>query len=192
VTTQLTPERHLDGLVLRDWLVDSTARDCFTKGLSLSQALRADRTKTKLLLFAELKRVWRSVKIGEGKTWKTDEDLQDAIDDIVDIFRTLKVEEVQMCFRQIRRGEHKLFGRLDTPTVIEILRRYDTDVSCAYREAQNREFTALKIPAGILTEFAKGLPKPILTYEEALERGTQIPEAERKQMQERDKARRNL
>ena len=144
-----------------------------------------------MLLLAELKRVWRSVKIGNGKTWNTDEDLQDAIDDIVDVFRTLKVEEIQMCFKQIRRGEHKLFGRLDTPTIIEILRNYDANVSCAYREAQSSEFETNEVPAGMLSEFAKGLPKTTLTYEEALKRGSVISAEDKQRMQTNDKARRN-
>ena len=159
--------------------------------MTLHTAVKHDRANTKLLLLAELKRVWRSVKIGNGKTWNSDEDLQDAIDDIVDIFRTMKVEEIMMCFKQIRRGEHKLFGRLDTPTVIEILRGYDADVSCAYREAMNREFTPIEIPAGLLTEFAATLPKVKPTFEEIMNRPSQITPEERAKMQANDKARRN-
>lgn len=182
----------MNGLIAnRDWILDASPRDCFRKGLTLHTAVKEDRANTKLLLLAELKRVWRSVKIGNGKTWNSDEDLQDAIDDIVDIFRTMKVEEIMICFKQIRRGEHKLYGRLDTPTVIEILRGYDADVSCAYREAQNREFTAIEIPPGLLTDFAATLPKVRPTFEEIMNRPSQITPEERAKMQANDKARRN-
>ena len=130
--------------------------------------------------------------MGNGKTWNSDEDLQDAVDDIVDIFRTLKIEEIQLCIKQIRRGEHKLYGRLDTPTLIEILRTYDTNVSCAYREAKHTEFVPHNIPAGMLTAFGKTLPKVKPTYEEIINRPSQISPEERKQMQQRDKERRNI
>ena len=188
--SQLTETEHLNGLIAnRDWILDATPQDCFSKGLTISKALRIDRAQTKILLFAEMKRLWRSVRIGNGKTWNTDEDLQDAVDDIVDIFRTLKIEEIQYCLKSIRRGEHKLYGRLDTPTIIEILRKYDTDVSCAYRESGARQNDGASIPKGMLTEFAKTLPIRMLSMEEAIKRGSKISPEEKKAMHERDKAR---
>lgn len=166
-----------------------TPRDAFAYGLPLSQALHTDRPTTKILLFAELKRLWRAVRIGDGKTWQSDEDLQDAVDDIVDICRTMKVEEVLYVIRAIRRGEVKLYGRLDTPTLLELLRQHDTNVTSALRESQHKAMTH-DIPAGLFTEFAKTLPSRPLTFEEILKRGSVIPPEEREAMERRDKERR--
>ena len=97
----------------------ASAALCYRQGLTISKALFTDRSQTKLILFSALKRLWRAVRVGDDKTWQTDEDVQDCVDDIIDIYRTMKMEEVMYVLIQIRRGRVKIFGRLDTPTILE-------------------------------------------------------------------------
>lgn len=92
-----------------------------------------------MLLLAELTRLWRAVKVGDAKTWDGQEALQDAVDDICEVFPTLKVEEVLYVFKGIRQGVQKIFGRLDTPTLMEALRAHESAHTVVYREHQNTQ-----------------------------------------------------
>lgn len=89
-------------------MAGKTPAQLFEHGLPICQALKANKHDTKVLLLAELTRLWRSVKVGDAKTWADQESLQDAVDDICELFPTLKVEEVLQCFK-ITADSIKLF-----------------------------------------------------------------------------------
>lgn len=118
-----------------------------------------------MLLLAELARTWRAVKVGEGKTWSDQEDLQDAVDDLLDIFPSMKVEEVLQVLQNIRRGLVKLFGRLDTPTLVEAVRSYEDQHTTTYREAAHCQRMEVET-AALDVEPAPGT----MTVSEALKR----------------------
>ncbi len=107
------------------------------RGIQCASALHADRRTTKLILFTELVKVWRSVRVGMEKTWQTDEDLQTAVTDILHTCPTMKVEEILYVFGTIRRGQVKLYGRLDTPTLLEALLKHDVEITTPLREAEH-------------------------------------------------------
>lgn len=134
-----TPQQHLHGLSRdpRAALENQTPAELFEHGLPICQAIKADKVGTKVLLLAELTRLWRAVKVGDAKTWGDQESLQDAVDDIVELHSTMKVEEALACFKQIRQGRVKLYGRLDTPTLLEALRDYEDRHTTTYREAMH-------------------------------------------------------
>lgn len=111
----------------------------YRQGLPICQAVSASRKTTKLLLLAELGRLWRAVKVGDARTWTQQEDLQDTVDDILEIFPTMKVEEVLLVFKRIRQGEIPIYGRLDTPTVMEALRSHESAHTIPLREVTSRE-----------------------------------------------------
>lgn len=163
----------------------------FQKGLVIAKALRTDRVKTKLLLFAELKRLWRAVRVGDDKTWRNDEDVQECVDDIIDLYRTMKVEEVLWVMTQIRRGNVKLYGRLDTPTILEAIGNHDQDVTTRLREAQHQGRQPIIQHFDALKQIADELPKSKPTLEEIFSRGSAIPEEERRAMRERDRQRKS-
>lgn len=161
-------------------------------GIPMQQALRINRPAVKVMLFAELKRLWRAVRLSPDKTWQTDEDLQDAVDDILEVCPTLRLEEILMCFRQIRRGERTLYGRLDTPTLLDALRDYDVNTATAEREAaNNHQLEVSPILAEAYKEIAKTMPIRVLTYKEAKERGSVLTPEEREAMKARDQERSN-
>ena len=180
----------MTGLANREWIEGVDPQLAFDRGLTIATALKADRQRTKILLFAALKRLWQSVRVGEGKTWRTDEDLQDCVDDIIDVYRTLKVEEVLLVFQAIRRGNTKIYGRLDTPTILEALQAHDAHCTTAFRTRQQTGFGDISIEhLDGLKEMAERLPKRKVSLQEAFEQPSKISEDERKAMRERDRER---
>ena len=167
----------------------ASAALCYRQGLTISKALFTDRSQTKLILFSALKRLWRAVRVGDDKTWQTDEDVQDCVDDIIDIYRTMKMEEVMYVLIQIRRGGVKIFGRLDTPTILEALGKHDVGVSTSFREAQHQGRTPIIQHFDALKEIAKELPKGELSLQEKFAQPSKISEDERKAMRTRDRER---
>lgn len=180
-TADWTPRAALNGLISdpRAAVSGRSPAELFRSGLPIAQALATDRRATKILLLAELGRLWRSVKVGDAKTWTTQDDLQEVVDDICDVFRSLKIEEVLFVFQAIRRGEVPLFGRLDTPTLFEAIRKYEAQHTTTYRENYRPhlevETAALDVAparAGQMTvadafaRIAKDLPRPKKTLHE--------------------------
>ena len=137
-TRQLTKKEHLNGLTndVAGWMSGATPEDVY-KGIQLHSAAAMDRARTKIVLFAELVRTWRSVRVGIEKTWLAEEDLQTAIDDILEMFPTLKIEEILYVFGRIRRGQVKLYGRLDTPTIFEAISAHEMEWTIPLREKEN-------------------------------------------------------
>lgn len=205
-TDLLTATEHLNGLSSKEWTDGLTPREAFGFGLSLSLALSIDRPKTKLILYAHLKRLWRNVRVGADKTWTSDEDLYDAVDDITEEFKTMKVEEIILVFKEIRLGKRKIYGRLDTPFLFEQLRDYDINQTTTFREAQHpktirgeREsgtatFAEALHKAGVLGKdgLVQSLPKKTLTYCEALERGSVLTPEQRAELRQKDKERNSI
>ena len=68
--------------------------------------MRTAKKEVKMLLLAELERLTRHVNA--TRTFQTQTDLQDAVDDICELFPSLKVEEVLTAFKHIRQGRFQL------------------------------------------------------------------------------------
>lgn len=135
--TSLTLNKHLTGLVenSREIARVHTSATAFEQGLVLQTANKLDATKTKLMLLAELERLVRAVNA--TRSFQSQEDLQDAVDDIIEIFPSLKVEEILVAFKMIRQGKFELFGNLTTNTLIKCLHKYELDNTTIFREKQH-------------------------------------------------------
>lgn len=118
---------------------NQSPKKLFDDGLAITAALSIDRVGTKLILLAELTRTWRAVRLPDSRSWQDQNDLQTAIDDVVDVFPTLKIEEFAHVMKMIRRGEITLFGRFDTPTLIGALRDYEMNHTVVFRENKHHE-----------------------------------------------------
>ena len=79
----------------------------------------------------------RSVNATRG--FQTEGDIQDAVEDIIEIFPSLKMEEILLCFKYIRQGKYELFGNLTTNTLIKCLHNYEIEHTVPLREQQHRE-----------------------------------------------------
>ena len=131
---RLMQEKQLSGLVKnsKEIIRGLSAQDAFEDGLLLHTANAIDGTNCKLLLLGELERLVRAVNA--TRSFQTQEDLQDAVDDVIELFPTLKVEEILLCFKQIRQGKFELFGNLTTNTLIKCLHKYEADNTTILRE----------------------------------------------------------
>jgi len=114
-------------------------KQLFDHGLPITAGLSIDRVATKLILLGELTRTWRAVRLPDSRSWQNQTDLQSAIDDVVDVFPTLKIEEFAHVMKMIRRGEITMFGRFDTPSLIGALRDYEINHTVVFRENQHHE-----------------------------------------------------
>lgn len=153
---------------------------------------------TKVLLLSELTRTWKGVAVGESKTWKDQEAIQDVVDEVCEIFPTMKLEEILLVFRAIRRGEVNIYGRLDTPTLIEQLRKYEDTYTTTFREAAARQKPKDDSPRGgrsVSEAIAEILPtlrhNDGRTSEMWLRGSNNMAQRERERLQERDCQRRN-
>ena len=120
--------------------VDSVARklstqDAFSGGLVIQSAYKVDESSTRALLFSQLQRLVRSVNA--TRSFQTESDLQDAVEDIIEIFPSLKIEEILLCFKHIRQGKYELYGNLTTNTLIKCLHEYEIEHTVPMREREH-------------------------------------------------------
>ena len=132
-------KKHLNGLVATaDKLArDLTPKDAFHNGMVIQSAKRADITATRMLLLSQLERLVRAVNA--TRSFQNQDDLQDAVDDIIEIFPSLKVEEILLCFKHIRQGKYELYGNLTTNTLIKCMKEYELQNTIPLREKQHKE-----------------------------------------------------
>ena len=157
------------GLVER---MDNVARDlspqkAFETGLIIQSAQKVDKESTNMLLLSQLERLVRAVNA--TRSFQSQSDLQDAVEDIIEIFPSLKVEEILLCFKYIRQGKYELFGNLTTNTLIKCLHNYEIEHTVPLREQQHRElkpYTNGMIDWKRLSEAIK-IPNEKKTLEEA-------------------------
>lgn len=122
--------------------VDSVARNLTTKeafndGLIIQSANKVDGSSTRALLYSQIEKLVRSVNATRG--FQTEGDIQDAVEDIIEIFPSLKMEEILLCFKYIRQGKYELYGNLTTNTLIKCLHNYEIEHTVPLREQQHRE-----------------------------------------------------
>ena len=131
--------KHLNGLMenSRNVARVNTPRTAFADGLVLQTANRTSKGNTRTILLAELERLVRSVNA--TRSFQSQDDLQDAVEDIIEVFPSLKIEEVLVCFKYIRQGKYELFGNLTTNSLIKCLHKYELDNTVPMRERQHTE-----------------------------------------------------
>ena len=129
--------KHVLGLVEKVDKVarDLTTQDAFNEGLVLQSANKVDSETTNMLLLSQLERLVRSVNA--TRSFQTQEDLQDAVGDIIEIFPSLKIEEILLCFKHIRQGKYELYGNLTTNSLIKCLHNYEIEHTVPMREREH-------------------------------------------------------
>lgn len=134
----LTQDKHLTGLVNepREVMAKHTVETAFHSGLPIQRALKAQGPEVRMLLLTELERLVRQV--GATRTFQDQTDLQNAIEDIVEVFPSLKLEEILMAFKHIRQGRYKLYSTFTTMTLIDCVRKYEMENTVPQREKQHK------------------------------------------------------
>ena len=131
--------KHLNGLMenSRSIARENTPKSAFSNGMVLQSANITSKGDTRTILLAELERLVRSVNA--TRSFQSQEDLQDAVEDIIEVFPSLKIEEVLVCFKHIRQGKYELFGNLTTNSLIKCLHKYELDNTVPLRERQHKD-----------------------------------------------------
>jgi len=135
----LTQAQRLSGLIsnTRKIMEGMTPAKAFEDGLTLHTALRLKRQETKVLLLGELERLVRHVNA--TRTFQTQTDLQDAVDDICEVFPTMKLEEILTAFKYIRQGRFELYGNFTTNVMLDCLRKYEDENTTTMREQKHQQ-----------------------------------------------------
>ena len=114
-----------------------TPEVAYKQGLSMSLAQKTKPVELRVMLLTELERLTRHVNA--TRTFQTQTDLQDAVDDICELFPSLKVEEVLTAFKHIRQGRFQLFGNFTTNTMLDCIRQYEMQNTVGMREQEHKE-----------------------------------------------------
>ena len=200
----LTQDKHLTGLINepREVMAKHTVETAFHNGLPIQKALKAQGPEVRMLLLTELERLVRQV--GATRTFQDQTDLQNAIEDIVDVFPSLKLEEILMAFKHIRQGRYKLYSTFTTMTLIECVRKYEMEITVpqlekAHQRRINNALTAsfdvkrltdelfaagkIKAPRKTLDRYIP-LPNNLETYEEVENwRKVHLPQTTKKEQE---------
>lgn len=135
-STQL---QRLNGLISKGqrYIIGQDPKQLYSDGVSLSGALHDKRRDVRVLLAAELTRLVRHV--AATRTFQTEADIHDAVDDICEVFPSMKLDEILNCFKYIRRGHYELYGNFTINTLIECLRKYEMAHTVVFREEEHRQ-----------------------------------------------------
>tara|TARA_R100001443_G_scaffold18768_1_gene29906 strand:- start:531 stop:998 length:468 start_codon:yes stop_codon:yes gene_type:complete len=110
----------------------------FKDGIVLQSADIHAAGDIRVFLLAQLKRLVNGVNA--TRTFKNDEDYHDCIEDIIEVFPSLKVEEVLICFKHIRQGKYDLYGTLCTGSIIKSLHAYEEKYTIPFREQKHEAY----------------------------------------------------
>ena len=89
------------------------------------------------MLLDKLERLVRHVNA--TRTFQSQSDLQDAVDDICELFPSMKLEELLLAFKYIRQGRYELYGNFTTNTLLDCIRKYEMSNTVTYREQEHYE-----------------------------------------------------
>ena len=109
-----------------------TPSTAFNNGIVLQSADRHEPGEIRMLLLAQLKKLVSGVNA--TRSFKTNEDYEDCVEDILEVFPSLKIEEILLCFKQIRQGKYDLYGTLCTGSIIKSIHAYELANTIPFRE----------------------------------------------------------
>jgi hypothetical protein len=135
----LTENKHLHGLLndTRNAMRGLTVHQAYSNGMTLSKALKAEQHDVKVMLLGELSRLIRHVNA--TRSFQQETDVQDAVDDICELFPSMKLEELLIAFKQIRQGRFDLYGNFTTNVLIDCIRNYEMQNTVTMREQEHVE-----------------------------------------------------
>ena len=130
--------KQLDGLIILGSDISRThsPKTAFKEGLTLQTAKKIDKRAVSLLILAQLKRLVKAVNA--TRSFNDNEDLMDAVEDILEVFPSLKVEEIMICFKYIRQGRYELYGSLNSSTLMKSLHAYEEANTIPMREQKHK------------------------------------------------------
>ena len=133
-------KEHLSGLMhnCREIINNHKPQTAFNDGLVVQSANIHDSKNIRMFLLAHLEKLVSGVNA--TRSFKTEEDYHDCIEDIIEVFPSLKVEEVLICFKHIRQGKYDLYGTLCTGSIIKSLHAYEEKYTIPFREQKHAAY----------------------------------------------------
>ena len=113
-----------------------TPSTAFNNGIVLQSADRHEPAEIRILLLAQLQRLVSGVNA--TRSFKTEDDYFDCVEDIIEVFPSLKIEEILLCLKEIRQGKHDLYGTLCTGAIIKSLHAYELANTIPMREQKHK------------------------------------------------------
>jgi hypothetical protein len=129
---------HLDGLITLGSTISRihSPKTAFKEGLTLQTAKKLDKRAVSILILTQLKRLVKAVNA--TRSFNDNEDMMDAVEDIIEVFPSLKVEEIMICFKYIRQGRYELYGSLNSSTLMKSLHAYEEANTIPMREQKHK------------------------------------------------------
>ena len=129
---------QLDGLITlgSDISRVHSPKTAFKEGLTLQTAKKLDKRAVSILILTQLKRLVKAVNA--TRSFNDNEDMMDAVEDIIEVFPSLKVEEIMICFKYIRQGRYELYGSLNSSTLMKSLHAYEEANTIPMREQKHK------------------------------------------------------
>ena len=113
-----------------------TPSTAFNNGIVLQSADRHEPAEIRILLLAQLQKLVSGVNA--TRSFKTEDDYFDCVEDIIEVFPSLKIEEILLCLKEIRQGKHDLYGTLCTGAIIKSLHAYELANTIPLREQKHK------------------------------------------------------
>ena len=113
-----------------------TPSTAFNNGIVLQSADRHEPAEIRILLLAQLQRLVSGVNA--TRSFKTEDDYFDCVEDIIEVFPSLKIEEILLCLKEIRQGKHDLYGTLCTGAIMKSLHAYEESNTIPLREQKHK------------------------------------------------------
>ena len=123
---------------VREIINNHKPKSAFDEGIVLQSADIHCKGDIRVLLISQLKLLDKAVKA--TRSFQSDEDYMVCIEDIIEVFPSLKVEEVLICFKHIRQGKYDLYGTLCTGSIIKSLHAYEEKYTIPFREQKHAAY----------------------------------------------------
>ena len=129
---------RLNGLIknVSEVMRKHTPSTAFNNGIVLQSADRHEPGEIRILLLAQLQKLVSGVNA--TRSFKTEDDYFDCVEDIIEVFPSLKIEEILLCLKEIRQGKHDLYGTLCTGAIIKSLHAYELANTIPFREQKHK------------------------------------------------------
>jgi hypothetical protein len=115
----------------------NTPKTAFNDGLLLQTAFKVEPGHVRVTLLAQLEKLVQGVNA--TRSFDSQDDYRDAVDDIIEVFPSLKIEEILVCFKNIRQGKYELYGTLCTGSLLKCLHAYELANTIPMRENKHKE-----------------------------------------------------
>jgi len=123
---------------VREIIRNHKPQTAFDNGIVLQSADIHCKAEIRLLMLSQLKQL--DIAVNATRSFQDDEDYMNCIEDIIEVFPSLKVEEVLICFKHIRQGKYDLYGTLCTGSIIKSLHAYEDKYTTPFREQKHAAY----------------------------------------------------